>query len=46
MIITPTKNDITIFLRARLKEDTIPGAIDPSLEEEIMKNIPKMASEM
>jgi len=46
MIITPTKNDITIFLRARLKEDTIPGAIDASLEEEIMKNIPKMASEM
>ena len=46
MIIMPTKNDITTFLRARLKEDTIPGAMDESLEEEIVKNIPKMASEM
>ena len=46
MIITPTKDDIAIFLRARLKEDTIPGAMDASLEEEIMNNIPEMTSEM
>ena len=46
MVISPTKNDITIFLRARLKADTIPGAMDAGLEEEIMKNIPEMTSEM
>jgi len=44
--ITPTKNNISIFLRARLKEDTIPGAMDESLEEEIMKHILEMVSEM
>jgi len=44
--ITPTTNDITIFLRAKLKEDTIPSAMDGSLEEEIIKNIPKTVSEM
>jgi len=44
--ITPTKNDIIIFLRAKLKEDTIPDAMDESLEEEIIKNIPETVSEM
>ena len=44
--ITPSKGDIIIFLRKKLKEDTIPGAMDESLEEEIMKNIPETVSEM
>ena len=44
--ITPAKDDIIIFLRAKLKEDTIPHAMDDSLEEEIIRNIPQTASEM
>ena len=44
--ITPTKADIIIFLRAKLREDTIPEAIDKALEEEIIQNIPKTVSEM
>ena len=44
--ITPTKNDLTIFLRAKLKEDTILDAMDESLEEEIIKNIPETIPEM
>ena len=44
--ITPAKADIIIFLRAKLKEDTIPDAMDESLEEEIMTNIPETVSEM
>ena len=44
--ITPTKDDIVIFLRAKLKEDTMPDAMDESLEEEIIKNIPETVSEM
>ena len=44
--ITPTKNDIITFLRAKLKEDTIPDAMDESLEEEIIRNIPETVSEM
>ena len=44
--ITPTKDDIIIFLRAKLKEDTIPDAMDETLEGEIIKNIPEMVSEM
>ena len=44
--ITPTKNDIIIFLRAKLKGDTMPDAMDESLEEEIIRNIPETASEM
>ena len=43
---TPTKDDIIIFLRAKLKEDTIPGAMDESLEQEIIKNILETVSEM
>ena len=39
--ITPTKDDIAIFLRARLKGDTMPDAMDESLEEETTKNIPE-----
>ena len=45
-VIAPTEDDIIIFLRAKLKEDTIPDAMDESLEEEIIKNIPESVSEM
>ena len=45
-VITPSKDDIIIFLRARLKEDPIPDAMDECLEEEIIKNIPESVSEM
>ena len=44
--ITPTKNDIVTFLRAKLKEDTMSGAMDERLEEEIMQDIPGSVSEM
>ena len=39
--ITPIKNDITRFLRAMLREDTMPDEMDESLEEEIIRNIPE-----
>ena len=44
--IAPTKDDIIIFLRAKLQEDTIPGAMDESLEQEIIRNILETVSEM
>jgi len=44
--IIPTKNDIIIFLRAKLREDTMPNAMDKSLEEEIVQKIPETVSEM
>ena len=44
--ITPAKADIITFLRAKMKEDTIPDAMDESLEEEIMTNIPETVSEL
>jgi len=44
--VIPTRDDIIVFLRARLREDTIPEATDRSLEEEIIKNIPETVSEM
>ena len=44
--ITPTKDDIIIFLRAKLKADTIPDAMDEILEAEIIKNISETVSEM
>ena len=44
--ITPTDDDIIIFLRTKLKEDTMPDAMDACLEEEIMKDIPKTVSKM
>ena len=46
VLITPTKDDIMRFLRAKLKEDTTPEAMDKSLEEDIIRNIPEMASEL
>ena len=44
--ITPTKDDIVVFIRAKLKEDTIPDAMNESLEEEIIRIIPETVSEM
>ena len=44
--IKPTNNDIITFLRAKLKEDTMPDAMNESLEQEIIQNIPKTVSEM
>ena len=44
--ITPTKDDIIRFLRAKLREDATPDAIDNSLEEDIIKNIPETISEL
>ena len=44
--ITAAKNDIVTFLRAKLKEDTMPEAMNKSLEEEIMQKIPETVSGM
>jgi len=44
--ITPTKNDIITVLREKLKEDTMRGAMDEILEEEIIRTIPETVSEM
>ena len=44
--ITPTKDDIVVFIRAKLREDTIRDAMNESLEEEIIKIIPDIVSEM
>ena len=43
--ITPAKDDIIRFLRAKLKEDPTPDAIDKILEEDILKTISEMVSE-
>ena len=44
--VKPTKDDIIQFLRVELGEDTIPDAMDKSLEEAIIKIIPGTVSEM
>ena len=44
--ITPIKDDIVTFMRAKLREDTIPDAMNEILKEEIVKNIPETVSEM
>ena len=44
--IISTKNDIMTLLRAKLKEDTMPSAMDDSLGEEIIQNIPGTVSGM
>ena len=43
--ITPIEGDVITFLRAKLKEDMIPDAMDESLEEEIMRNVPEIVGE-
>ena len=42
--ITPTNNDIIIFLREKLKDDTMPEEMDENLKEEITQKIPEMVS--
>ena len=44
--IAPAEDDIIGFLREKLGEDTIPDAMDQSLEEDIIKTIPEMVSGM
>ena len=44
--IAPAKKDIITFLRAKLKEDTIPEAMDESLEKEIIHQLLETISEM
>ena len=44
--ITPTKNDITRFIRAELRQDIVPDAMDRNLEDEIIQNISHTFSEM
>ena len=44
--ITPKRGDIIRYLHNRLDEDTIPDAMDSSLQEEILRKIPEDISEM
>ena len=44
--ITPTKDDIIRFLRAKLEEDSTPDAMDDSLEADIIEKIPGTVSEL
>jgi len=44
--ITPTKGDIIQFLRAKLREDTAPDAMDKSLKGDILTAIPETVSGM
>ena len=44
--IIPTKDDMVRFLRAKLKKDARPDAMDKTFEAEIIKNIPEKVSPM
>ena len=44
--ITPKRDDVIGYLRARLSEDTNPDAMDSGLEADILKKIPNDISEM
>jgi len=44
--ITPRRDDIIGYIHARLDEDTIPDAMDNSLEADILEKIPDNISEM
>ena len=44
--IAPTEEDIIRYLRARIKDDITPDAMDMSLEEDIVENIIKAVPEM
>lgn len=44
--ITPTKNDMITFLRAKLDDDEMPDAMEESLKEEIIQRLPETVSEM
>ncbi|RPA96471.1 hypothetical protein L873DRAFT_1791626 [Choiromyces venosus 120613-1] len=43
--ISPIQDDIIRYIRSRLDEDTTPGAMNRSLEADILKNIPSHVSE-
>jgi len=44
--VSPAKDDIVGYLRARLAEDEMPDAMDPRLEAEILEKIPENMAEM
>ena len=44
--VSPNKDDIATYLRARLAEDEIPDAMDESLESDILEKIPENVSGM
>ena len=44
--ISPKRDDIIAYLHSRLAEDTIPDAMDSTLEADILKKIPEDISEM
>ena len=44
--VSPSRNDIIEYLRARLDEDETPDAMDESLEADILEKIPQNMSEM
>ena len=44
--ISPTRNDITRYLRIKFDEDEMPDVMDESLEEDILEKIPENASKM
>ena len=44
--IIPTKDDMVRFLRAKLKKDATPDAMDKSFEADIINNIPEKVSPM
>ena len=44
--VSPSRNDIIEYLRARLDEDETPDAMDASLEADILEKIPQNMSEM
>ena len=43
--ITPIEDDVITFLRAKLRNHTMPDAMEWSLEEQIMRNIPETFAE-
>ena len=44
--ITPGKDDVTEYLRTRLKDDTNPDAMDRTLETDVLRKIPEDVSDM
>jgi len=46
IFVMPTREDVVKYLRAKLKEDTVPEAMGEGLEEEIAQNIPKTVADM
>ena len=44
--VSPTENDIRVYLGARLGRDTEPNAMDDDLRRDIMRAIPETISEM